>query len=85
MFCSFCNNTIARGTGMLYVRKDGSVLSFCSQKCKRNLLHLGREGRLTKWTNKGLALAQHEGKEKKESVLGKEIADKLAAKKDAKK
>jgi len=70
---------------MLYVRKDGSVLSFCSQKCKRNLLHLGREGRLTKWTNKGLAILRHEGKEKKESVLAKEIADKLAAKKDAKK
>ena len=84
-FCSFCNNTIEKGTGMLYVRKDGSTLSFCSQKCKRNMLHLGREGRLVKWTNKGLAIVRHEGKEKKESALAKEIADKLAQKSGAKK
>jgi len=65
---------------MLYVRKDGSSLFFCSQKCRRNMLHLGREGRLVKWTNKELALVQHEAKEKKESVLAKEIDKKLAQK-----
>lgn len=85
MFCSFCNNTIARGTGVLFVRKDGSFLSFCSQKCRRNMLDLGREGRLVKWTNKGLAIVQHEAKEKKESVLAKEIEEKLAQKKEPKK
>ncbi|MBM3229549.1 hypothetical protein FJZ26_03895 [Candidatus Parvarchaeota archaeon] len=50
MLCSFCNNNVARGTGFLYVRKDGSHLSFCSQKCKKNMLNLKRVGKKVKWT-----------------------------------
>lgn len=82
MFCSFCNNEIGKGTGMLYVYKDGTTLSFCSSKCRMNLLKLGREGRLEKWTNKGVILThEKKGEEKKESALAKEIEAKLAAKK----
>lgn len=84
MFCSFCNNDIPRGTGMIYVRKDGSSLPFCSSKCRVNLLKLGREGRLVEWTNKSMALVRDKkAPEKKESAVAKEIEKQLAEKKAA--
>ena len=83
MLCSFCNNEISRGTGMLYIYKDGTTLSFCSSKCKKNQLNLKREGRLQGWTHHGVVLEVHEKKEKKESALSKEVEEKLAEKKAA--
>jgi large subunit ribosomal protein L24e len=34
----------------MYVKKDGTIYNFCSSKCKKNNLDLGREGRRQKWT-----------------------------------
>ncbi len=48
--CSFCGNTMDRGTGLLYVKKDGTVFNFCSSKCRHNLVDLRRINRHTKWT-----------------------------------
>lgn len=48
--CSFCGNTLDRGTGLMYVKKDGTVFHFCSSKCRHNQLDLGRINRHTKWT-----------------------------------
>lgn len=48
--CSFCGNPIERGTGKMYVEKDGKILYFCSTKCEKNLLKLGRKARNEKWT-----------------------------------
>lgn len=48
--CSFCGNEIAKGTGLMFVRKDGSILHFCGRKCEKNLLKLGRTARTTRWT-----------------------------------
>jgi large subunit ribosomal protein L24e len=48
--CSFCEGPILKGTGLIYVKKDGTLFNFCSSKCKKNNLHLGREGRRQKWT-----------------------------------
>ncbi len=50
--CSFCNANIKPGTGTMLVRNDGSILYFCSDKCKKNMLKLKREPRKLKWTNK---------------------------------
>jgi large subunit ribosomal protein L24e len=89
MFCSFCNNEIRPGTGTLFVYKDGTSLAFCSSKCRKNLIGLGREGRLERWTSKVVALTGEKKKaEKKESALAKDIEAKLAekaAKKEEKK
>jgi large subunit ribosomal protein L24e len=83
--CSFCNNEISKGTGFIYVLRDGRSLNFCSQKCKRNSLNLGREGRLMKWTNKSLVVRTEKKEvEKKESALAKDIEEKLKAKEAAK-
>ncbi len=48
--CSFCRNVIELGTGTMFVRKDGSVLNFCTMKCEKNMLKLGRIPRYMKWT-----------------------------------
>ena len=49
--CSFCSENISKGTGYMYAKKDGAVYYFCSSKCRKNQLGLGREGRKQKWTN----------------------------------
>jgi large subunit ribosomal protein L24e len=48
--CSFCKNNIEKGTGKIYVKIDGKILHFCSNKCEKNLLKLGRKSRTTEWT-----------------------------------
>jgi large subunit ribosomal protein L24e len=49
--CSFCGREFPQGTGMMYVKTDGSILWFCSNKCKKNSLKLKRDSRKLKWTN----------------------------------
>ena len=83
-YCSFCNNEVLKGTGEIYVLKDGTALNFCGSKCKRNSQKLKREGRLMKWTSKTLVLSSdRKAPEKKESALSQDIAAKLAEKKSA--
>ncbi len=48
--CSFCTKEIPRGTGKVYIRKDGRALQFCSNKCEKNMLKLGRKPVKYKWT-----------------------------------
>jgi large subunit ribosomal protein L24e len=48
--CSFCGNEIEPGTGKIFVKRDGKVLYFCSRKCEKNMLKLGRSPRRLKWT-----------------------------------
>ncbi|MCD6387510.1 MAG: hypothetical protein J7L30_04225, partial [Methanophagales archaeon] len=39
---------------------DGSVLFFCSSKCEKNMLKLGRKSRKVKWVSKQKAKAKTE-------------------------
>jgi len=56
--CSFCGRSYAHGTGMMYVRNDGTLLRFCSSRCRRSVLDLKRDSRKLKWT-------KHYGKKEK--------------------
>ena len=49
--CSFCDRPVAKGTGTMFVKNDGTVLWFCSAKCKKNYMTLKRDPRKFKWTN----------------------------------
>jgi len=51
MKCSFCSSVIEKGTGKIVVEKNGKVFSFCSTKCEKNLLKLGRDPRKFKWAS----------------------------------
>src|SRR5580658_680709 len=48
--CSFCSAEIEPGTGMMFVKRDGSVFNFCTSSCRKQQLHLGRVGHRLKWT-----------------------------------
>ena len=50
MKCSFCGNIIEKGTGIMFIKRDAKILNFCSSKCEKNLLKLGRIPRQIKWT-----------------------------------
>ncbi|KUO43028.1 MAG: 50S ribosomal protein L24 [Hadesarchaea archaeon YNP_N21] len=47
--CSFCGGKVEPGTGLMFVKRDGTIQFFCSSKCRRNL-NLGRKPRKLKWT-----------------------------------
>jgi large subunit ribosomal protein L24e len=48
--CSFCGHEFPPGTGMIYVRNDGTILWFCSSKCRKSSIDLKRDSRKVKWT-----------------------------------
>ena len=50
--CSFCGREVLPGTGIMYVKNDGTVLWFCSSKCRKSMLELKRDPRKLKWTLK---------------------------------
>ncbi|MCS7097109.1 MAG: 50S ribosomal protein L24e [Candidatus Methanomethylicia archaeon] len=50
--CSFCGKDVPKGRGMLYVKSDGTVLFFCSSKCRKNMLYFSRKPGEVKWVVK---------------------------------
>ncbi len=48
--CSFSGEEIEPGTGIMYVRRDGTVLWFKDSKARKNM-KLGRNPRKVKWTD----------------------------------
>ena len=50
MECSFCGRNIEKGTETIYVTNKGKAMYFCSRKCEKNILKLGRKARKVKWT-----------------------------------
>jgi large subunit ribosomal protein L24e len=49
--CSFCAGEIEPGTGQIFVKRDGSLYSFCSSSCRKQQLGLGRVGHRLRWTH----------------------------------
>lgn len=50
--CTFCKQEIERGTGKIFVKKDGKILYFCSNKCEKNMIKLKRKSTNMKWVIK---------------------------------
>ena len=48
--CSFCGREFPSGTGIMHVRNDGSLLWFCSNKCRKSSIKMGRDARKLRWT-----------------------------------
>ena len=51
--CSFCGTYIEPGTGIMFVKNDGSILWFCSSKCFKSY-KMGRDPKKLPWTDKYL-------------------------------
>lgn len=94
MNCSFCGSPVEAGTGKMYIKRDATVFHFCSSKCQRNQVGLGRVNRHVRWTQ---AAEEHKGervqassrtavaaKPKKESAPAKAPAKPKEAKAPAK-
>ncbi len=63
--CSFCDLPIEPGRGKMYVKRDGTVFYFCSSKCERNMIKLGRIRRKVKWAAKATTRFYKIGTEEK--------------------
>ena len=63
--CSFCADEIEKGRGIIFAKKDGTVLYFCSSKCRKNALKLRREGRRQNWTKASREFKAGTAKKKK--------------------
>ena len=50
--CSFSHEEIEPGTGMMYIKRDGSVYWFKDSKARKNMLKLKRNARRLKWTRR---------------------------------
>jgi large subunit ribosomal protein L24e len=89
--CTFCGDEIEPGTGRMYIKKDGVVYNFCSSKCFKNLIILGRVPRRTTWTRyyerekqvrmKGAPEVEEKPKAKKVKKAEKEAEEKPAEEK----
>lgn len=71
MKCTFCGSEIPKGKGIMYIKNDGKVLYFCSRKCEKNMLVLGRKARNVTWTEEykkqkqeRMAAMKHQSEEK---------------------
>ena len=77
--CSFCGASIEPGTGKMYVKKDGTTFLFCSNKCSKNMIEMGRVPRKVTWTaayaaRKGLATEARNLKTAQDSASKVELA-----------
>ena len=54
MKCTFCKAEIPQGTGMIFVKRSGLTMNFCSRKCRKNRLVLNRNPRKLKWVGSEL-------------------------------
>jgi len=88
--CSFCGQAIEPGTGKMFIKKDGTVFNFCSNKCKKNNIGLGRVSRRTRWTTrygelKASTLQREKGPEEEAEPQEKPVEKPKAKKAPAKK
>jgi large subunit ribosomal protein L24e len=52
MACSFCGKEVPKGSEYVFAKKDGTILMFCSSKCKSNQLGLKRVGKKAPWVRR---------------------------------
>lgn len=50
--CSFCGESIEKGTGKMFIYISGKIDYFCSRACEQNLTVLKRKPLQTPWTKK---------------------------------
>tara|TARA_Y100000310_G_C20605654_1_gene775332 strand:- start:868 stop:1098 length:231 start_codon:yes stop_codon:yes gene_type:complete len=69
--CSFCGTSIKKGTGKIFAYASGKINHFCTMKCEKNLLKLGRKPLNIKWTE---AYRKENKKGAKKSSTSKKLA-----------
>lgn len=77
--CVFCGREEHSFKGISLIKNDGTVNYFCSGKCRKNAIKLGRDKKRFKWTEAFRVERQKVGEE------AKKLQVKTAAKKEAQK
>jgi large subunit ribosomal protein L24e len=49
--CSYCNQKIEPGTGLMLAKTTGKTFWFCSRKCEKNF-SMGRDSKKRTWITK---------------------------------
>lgn len=65
--CAFCGEDLPLGGGKMYVKKEGAVFYFCSSKCEKNQIGLGRKPAKTDWTEEHYKLKKISAPERKQA------------------
>ncbi len=65
MKCTFCGIEIPKGTGKMFVKVDGKVFYFCSNKCEKNMIKLSRKPIATRWSKHYMKASLRKVKKKK--------------------
>lgn len=50
MKCTYCKNEFEKGTGKMFVKKDGKIFYYCTSKCEKNSKM--RNAKKVKWITK---------------------------------
>lgn len=77
--CVFCGKEYDDFTGTYLIKNDGTMNYYCSSKCRKNHLKLGRDKRRLKWTE-----SFYESREKRYAAEKKAHEKHLAAEEAAK-
>ena len=48
--CSFCGKSFLNTTGMMHVKNDGTLVYFCSRRCRVSSVTMKRDSRKMQWT-----------------------------------
>ena len=48
--CTFSGEELEPGTGLMFIKRDGTVMWFKNSKARKNALNLKRNPRRVKWT-----------------------------------
>jgi large subunit ribosomal protein L24e len=48
--CSYCGKEMPPGKGKTFVRINGEILYFCTEKCQKYKIKLGKPARTIRWT-----------------------------------
>lgn len=75
--CTFCGKAINPGTGTMFVKNDGRIFIFCSNKCDKSFIKLGRKARFLKWTSsyvKGITPTEKRTVKEEETILKEKSA-----------
>ncbi len=49
--CSFCQGDVLIGRGHMYIKNDGTILNFCTHKCRVSMIVQKRNPRKVRWTS----------------------------------
>jgi large subunit ribosomal protein L24e len=78
--CVFCGNDESFHRGINIIKNDGTVDYYCSNKCRKNAIKLGRDRRKIKWTE-AYGIRMEKEAVKKEAAKKKEAEKKEEEKK----